>query len=108
MAEADAFKSTRCAPRPVGTCGGNRTPIPFPAEELLPAAIRRTTAEAPRVRAVAPWVPPAWERAIARALSRDPSQRLASTQTELNEMDRATEGRVRLEGRCSRRRALSR
>jgi serine/threonine protein kinase len=48
---------------------------PFPTEELLPAVIRRTTEDAPRVSAAAPWAPSAWDCAVARALSRKPSQR---------------------------------
>jgi serine/threonine protein kinase len=51
---------------------------PFPAEDLLPAAIRRATEDAPHVCAIAPSVPRAWADPIARSLSRDPARRPAS------------------------------
>jgi serine/threonine-protein kinase len=77
---------------------------PFPREELLPAAIRRTTEDAPRVCAVAPCAPRAWDAAIARALSRDATLRPGSAKEILDEMEGAPAGRavctIRIEGRC--------
>jgi serine/threonine protein kinase len=49
--------------------------LPFPEEDLVSAAIRRNTEEPPRLSAVAGWVPPGWDAAIALALARDPAAR---------------------------------
>jgi serine/threonine protein kinase len=62
---------------------------PFPAEELLPAAIRRAVEAAPRLRSLAPWAPVAWDEAIALALSRVPSERPRSAGEVLDMMTRA-------------------
>jgi serine/threonine protein kinase len=82
---------------------------PFPREDLLPAAIRRATEDAPLVSTVAPWAPRAWDIAIARALSRDPLQRPASASELLDQMESQSAGRaartVRIEGRCRRKRS---
>jgi serine/threonine protein kinase len=60
---------------------------PFPSEELLPAAIRRVTAEPPRLSGLIPCIPPAWDRAIARALSRRPADRPVSARALVDEME---------------------
>jgi serine/threonine-protein kinase len=57
---------------------------PFPAEELLPAIVRRNTEDAPVLSDVASWTPRAWDAPIARALSRDAARRPGSA-TELIE-----------------------
>jgi serine/threonine protein kinase len=59
---------------------------PFPAEGLLPAAIRRNTEDAPLLRTVAGEGCAAWERAIARTLSRDPAGRPHSAGAVLEQM----------------------
>jgi serine/threonine protein kinase len=78
---------------------------PFPREELLPAAIRRTTEDAPRVCAIAPWAPRAWDCAIARALSREASQRPCSAREVLDAVEGESAGReaspIRVAARCS-------
>ena len=83
---------------------------PFPREDLLPAAIRRATENAPRVGAVAPWAPRAWDVAIAHALSRDPSQRPVSASEMIEEMESQPTGRkartIRIKGRCRRKRSV--
>ena len=80
---------------------------PFPAEELLPAVVRRTTTEAPRLREIAPSAPRAWEGPIARALARDPGKRPASATQLIHEMVRQSAGgerrTVRADRRCSHR-----
>jgi serine/threonine protein kinase len=48
---------------------------PFPAEELLPAVVRRTTEDAPSLCAASPWIPRVWDAPIARALSRAAAHR---------------------------------
>ncbi len=62
---------------------------PFPAEELLPAAIRRAVEAAPRLRSLAPWAPIAWDEAITLALSRVPSERPRSAGEVIDMMTRA-------------------
>ncbi len=78
---------------------------PFPAEDLLPAVIRRTTEDAPRVSGVAPGAPRAWDDAIARALLREPSMRPGSARELLDQIaaaSRAPEAHtVRTGARCS-------
>jgi serine/threonine protein kinase len=59
---------------------------PFPTEDLIPAAIRRSVDDAPRLRAAAPWAPREWDEAIARALSRDPAVRPHSAVEVLDRM----------------------
>lgn len=77
---------------------------PFPPEELLPAVIRRTTEDAPRVCTVAPWAPRAWDGAIARALSRAASKRPGSAREILDEIECESARRetqtIRIDGRC--------
>jgi|HubBroStandDraft_1064217.scaffolds.fasta_scaffold03248_2 serine/threonine protein kinase len=83
------------------TIAGSR---PFPREDLLPAAIRRTTEDAPRLRSVAPRASRGWDCAIARALSRDPSQRPRSARELVDEIEGASARREtragHIEGRC--------
>jgi serine/threonine protein kinase len=80
---------------------------PFPPEELLPAVIRRTTEDAPRVCTVAPWAPRAWDGAIARALSREASKRPGSAREILDQIEgelaRLETRTIRIGGRCSHR-----
>ena len=57
---------------------------PFPAEELLPAALRRSMEDAARVGEFGG--PERWDRAIARALGRDPGARQSSAGGVLSEM----------------------
>jgi eukaryotic-like serine/threonine-protein kinase len=61
---------------------------PFPAEGLLQAAIRRNTEDAPLLPTVAGEACAAWERAIARSLSRDPGVRPHSAGALLDQMHR--------------------
>jgi eukaryotic-like serine/threonine-protein kinase len=74
---------------------------PFPREELLPAVVRRTTEDAPRLSTVAPWAPLGWDCAVARALSREPSQRPRSAQQLLAEMESASARQEARAIRCS-------
>jgi eukaryotic-like serine/threonine-protein kinase len=48
---------------------------PFPDEDLIAGAIRRSVEDAPRLRSAAPRAPAAWDHAIALALSRRPAER---------------------------------
>jgi len=61
---------------------------PYPAEDLLPAVIRRTTEDAPRVRSLAAEVPQAWDSAIAHTLARNASDRPGSARELLDEIER--------------------
>jgi eukaryotic-like serine/threonine-protein kinase len=61
---------------------------PFPSEDLLPAVVRRSTEDAPRLSAVAPCTPRAWDAPIARALSRNPAHRPASAMELIGEVRR--------------------
>jgi serine/threonine protein kinase len=51
---------------------------PYPKEELLQAALRRVCDDAPALSSRRGDVPEAWNRAIGKALHRDPVQRFAS------------------------------
>jgi serine/threonine protein kinase len=74
---------------------------PFPSEDLLPAAIRRNTEDAPRLSAVAPSAPHAWTAPIALALARDPADRPNSATELVQRMLRGSaSGPVVLDRRC--------
>jgi serine/threonine-protein kinase len=74
---------------------------PFPHEDLLPAAIRRVTEDAPRIRDVAPWAPRSWDDAVGRSLAQEASERPASAREVLMAIEA---GPVRGEARCSHKR----
>jgi serine/threonine protein kinase len=80
---------------------------PFPAEELLPAVVRRITEDAPRLCAVAPRTPRAWDSPISRALSRDAARRPGSAMELIGEVRRglaeAELRRVGIACRCAHR-----
>jgi len=57
---------------------------PFPVEDLLPAVLRRSMEDAPRLSECGG--PERWDQAIARALSRDPGARQRSAGDVLSEM----------------------
>ncbi|MGO4880427.1 MAG: serine/threonine-protein kinase [Bryobacteraceae bacterium] len=80
---------------------------PFPAEDLLPAVIRRTTEDAPHISDVSSSAPRAWDVAIARALSRDVSARPRSAADLIAEMERALatgqKHRMDIAGHCRHR-----
>jgi serine/threonine protein kinase len=84
---------------------------PFPAEDLLPAAIRRATEDAPDVCAVAPSAPRAWAGPIARALARDPAKRPASALAIIRDIQTESSAReirsIRIDARRWHRRCRS-
>jgi tetratricopeptide (TPR) repeat protein len=51
---------------------------PWPQESLLRAAVRRITADPASLREARPEIPPQWDRALRRALLKDPVRRTAS------------------------------
>jgi tetratricopeptide (TPR) repeat protein len=61
----------------------------FPDENLVRSAIRRVTEDAPALRAIVPSTPVRWDRAIARALARDPSVRPRSAAELIGELEAA-------------------
>jgi tetratricopeptide (TPR) repeat protein len=62
---------------------------PYADENLVAAAIRRSTVDAPALSSVLPGCPPGWDRALARALSRNPAHRPASAGELLTELRRS-------------------
>jgi len=60
---------------------------PFPREDLLQTAIRRSVEDAPAIASVAPWVPRAWHAPISRALSRDADRRPGSAMDLVREIE---------------------
>ncbi len=76
----------------------------FPIENLLQTAIRRSTEDAPHVSALAPSTPRAWDRPVARALSRDPAARPLSAMEVIDAVERESSApqprTVRLDARC--------
>jgi serine/threonine protein kinase len=51
---------------------------PYPKEDILQAALRRVCDDAPRLRALRPQAPEAWDAVVARALSREAAERFPS------------------------------
>jgi tetratricopeptide (TPR) repeat protein len=68
------------------TIAGQR---PFPDENIVRAAIRRTSVDAPPISSVSSEVPASWDRILGRALSRDPAERPALAADIVRDLERA-------------------